>query len=123
MIAHESSPSSPHSNLNLHSLNRRSAEILEASHLAWSPASELASVALIRYALESSALEMRTIEEPELLLAKLQAHPQETMHLLTQTDLGEPFEIDLDSNPIQAAAQLLEEILASLSALSPRPNP
>jgi hypothetical protein len=123
MTAHEPSPSSPFSNLNLHDLNRRSAEILEAGHLPWSPASELASVALIRHALETSAVEIRAIEEPDLLLAKLQAHPQETMHLLTQTDLGEPFEIDLDSNPIQAATQLLEEILASLRALSPRPSP
>jgi hypothetical protein len=40
---------------------------------------------------------------------------------MTETDLGEPFEIVLDQEPEQAAAQLLEEIVASLRALSPMP--
>ena len=99
--------------LNSHRLNQRSAEILSANKIPWSPRIELASVALIRHALEANALEMPTIDEPNLLLARLHAQPQEAMRGMTATDLGEPFEIDLDDDPIQAAAQLLDEIISA----------
>ena len=121
MTAHAPTPHD-YNQLNQHSLNRRSAEILRANAIAWSPATELASVALMRHALEADALILRTVAEPDLLLAQIQANPEQTLELLTQTSLGEPFEINLDPNPIQAAAQLLEELLASLTALSPAPN-
>ncbi|MBK1725263.1 hypothetical protein [Thiocystis violacea] len=101
-------------------LNQRSREILSANAIPWSPRIELASLALIRDALDRGALDChRAIQEPELLLAKLQARPEEAMRLIlmTENELGEPFEIDdLDDDPIQAAAQLLEEIVASIRA-------
>jgi hypothetical protein len=101
--------------------NLQAARILAAHRIPWSPRSQLASLALIRHALEGGEIEAPTIAEPLLLLAKLSARPEEAMRLMTETDLGEPFEIVLDEDPAQAAAQLLEEILASLRALSPMP--
>ena len=106
--------------LNQHPLNQRSAEILTANTIRWISMTELASLALIRHALEIGALDCRrAIQEPELLLTKLQARPEEAMRLMTESELGEPFEIDLDDDPTQAAAQLLEEIVASLRAVLP----
>jgi hypothetical protein len=92
-----------------------------AGRSAWSPEQEVAALALLRQALEKGALETPTIEEPMLLLARLEADPQEAMRLLTESAPGETFEIDLDPDPDQAAAQLLEEIVASLRAQTATP--
>lgn len=104
--------------LNRHSLNQRAAEILTQTHFRWSSMTELASLALIRHALERGVLDCRrAIAEPEWLLATLQARPEQAMRLMTETDLGESFEIDLDDDPDEAARQILEEIIASIRAL------
>ena len=104
--------------LNRHSLNQRAAEILTANKLRWTPSFELASLALIRHALDRGVLDCRrAIDEPAWLLATLQARPEQAMCLMTETDLGEPFEIDLDDDPDEAARQILEEIIASIRAL------
>jgi len=107
--------------LNSREPNVQAAQILAANAIPWAPRDDLASLALIRHALQSGDIEAPTIGEPLLLLAKLSARPEEAMCLMTETDLGEPFEIVLDREPAQAAAQLLEEIVASLRALSPMP--
>ena len=98
--------------------NPQAARILAAHAIPWSPQTDLASLALIRYVLEAGELQTPTILEPLLLVAKLSCRPQEAMRLLMETDLGEPFatEIELENDPAQAAAQLLEEIVASLQA-------
>lgn len=99
--------------------NLQAARILAAHQIPWSRRSQLASLALIRHALEAGDIEAPTISEPLLLLAKLSYRPEEAMRLMTTTDLGEPFEIELDDDPAEAAAQLLQEILASITALAP----
>jgi hypothetical protein len=103
--------------------NPQAARILAANAIPWSPQTDLASLALIRHVLEAGELRTPTISEPLLLVAKLHARPQEAMRLLTESDLGEPFAtpLDLDDSPTEAAAQLLEEIVASLQAQSPTP--
>jgi len=107
--------------LNSLPLNQQAADILSRHKIPWSPAQEVAALALLRQALEKGALETPAIEEPMLLLERLEADPQEAMRLLTESAPGETFEIDLDPDPDQAAAQLLEEIVASLRAQSATP--
>jgi hypothetical protein len=43
------------------------------------------------------------------------------MRLLTESAPGETYRIDLDPDPDQAAAQLLEELVASLRAQTATP--
>jgi hypothetical protein len=101
--------------------NPQAARILAAHAIPWSPQTDLASLALIRHVLEAGELRTPTILEPLLLVAKLAARPQEAMRLMTESEPGVTFEIELDDDPADAAAQVLEEILASLQALSPPP--
>jgi hypothetical protein len=107
--------------LNSQPLNRQAAEILSHHRISWTPGQEVAALALVRHALQRGVLQTPTIEEPMLLLVRLEADPAETMRLLTESAPGEVYTIDLDRDPDQAAAQLLEEILASLRAQSPMP--
>ena len=99
--------------------NLQAARILAANGIHWTPQDDLASLALIRHALEAGEVQTPTILEPLLLVAKLAYCPEEAMRLMTEAAPGETFEIELDEDPAQAAAQLLEEILASIRALSP----
>jgi hypothetical protein len=115
MTAHD------YATLNSQPLNRQIADILSHHRIPWTPGQEVAALALVRYALQRGVLQTPTIEEPMLLLARLEADPGETMRLLTESAPGEVYAIDLDRDPDQAAAQLLEEILASLRAQSPMP--
>jgi hypothetical protein len=105
--------------LNAQLLNQRAAEILSHHRIPWTPGQEVAALALVRHALQRGVLQTPTIEEPMLLLARLEADPGEAMRLLTESAPGEIYAIELDRDPDQAAAQLLEEILASLRAQSP----
>lgn len=107
--------------LNSQPLNQQAADILSRHQIPWSPAQEVAALALLRHALHKGALETPTIEEPMLLMARLEASPEEAMRLLTESAPGEVYEITLDPDPDQAAAQLLEEIVASLRAQSATP--
>jgi hypothetical protein len=107
--------------LNSLSLNQQAADILAHSRMPWNPEQEIAALALLRHALQRGALETPTIEEPMLLMARLEANPEEAMRLLTESAPGETYEINLETDPDQAAAQLLEEIVASLRAQSETP--
>ena len=107
--------------LNSQSLNRQAADILSNNRMPWTPAQEVAALALLRHALQKGTLETPTIAEPMLLLARLEADPEEAMRLLTESAPGETYLIDLDPDPDQAAAQLLEEIVASLRAQTATP--
>ena len=101
--------------LNRHRHNQRAAGILTRPHFRWSPMTELAGLALIRHTLERGVLDChRAIAEPEPLLARLEANPEQAMRLMTENALGDPFEIDDD--PDEAARQILEEIIASIRA-------
>jgi hypothetical protein len=99
--------------------NLQAARILAAHQIPWSRRSELASLVLILRSLEAGEIEAPTIAEPSLLLAKLAYRPEEAMRLMTEAAPGETFEIELDEDPAQAAAQILQEILASITALAP----
>ena len=107
--------------LNSQPLNQQAADILSRGRMPWNPDQEVAALALVRHALHTGVLETPTIEEPMLLMARLEANPEEAMRLLTESAPGETYEIDLDPDPDQAAAQLLEEIVASLRAQSATP--
>jgi hypothetical protein len=107
--------------LNSQSLNRQAADILARNRMPWNPDQAVAALALLRHALQTGVLETPTIAEPMLLLARLEADPEEAMRLLTESAPGETYLIDLDPDPDQAAAQLLEEIVASLRAQTATP--
>ena len=107
--------------LNSQPLNQQAADILSRSQMLWNPDQEVAALALLRHALQKDTLETPTIEEPMLLMVRLEAAPEEAMRLLTESAPGETYEIDLEPDPDQAAAQLLEEIVASLRAQSATP--
>ena len=107
--------------LNRQSLNQQAAGILSRGRMPWNPEQEVAALALLRHALQKGVLEMPTIEEPMLLMARLEADPEAAMLLLTESAPGETYAIDLEPDPDQAAAQLLEEIVASLRAQSATP--
>ena len=115
MIGHD------YATLNSQPLNQQAAGILSCSRMLWSPDQEIAALALLRHALQKGALETPMIEEPMLLMVRLEANPEEAMRLLTESAPGETYEIDLDPDPNQAAAQLLEEIVASLRSQSATP--
>ena len=104
--------------LNKHPLNRQAEQILSQNNLQFSPGEELAAIALINHAMSRDLLEIRGIDEPELLLAKLHANPILTMELMTQSGSEESFQLDLtESETIEeAAAQILEEIIATIRA-------
>ena len=63
-------------------------------------------------------LEIRGIDEAELLLAKLHANPALTMELMTESGPEESFQLDLSESETmeEAAAQILEEIVATIRA-------
>jgi len=103
---------------NAHNLNQQSAALLRAARIPFDPNHELASLALIRYALAKNLLETSpALQEPDLLLEKLAAHPDQAMALMTESEPGVEFPLTLEPSLPEAAAQLLEEILASLKAL------
>lgn len=102
--------------LNEAPLNRQSAEILKRYRIPFDPSTELASLVLIREALERNLLETGEIEEPLLLMAKLSANPEWAMSLMTESEPGVEFEIELSEKLEEAAAQILEEIVASIKA-------
>ncbi len=107
--------------LNSQPLNQLAAGILARNRMPWNPAQAVAALALLRHALQTGTLETPTIEEPLLLLARLEADPEEAMRLLTESAPGETYRIDLNPDPDQTAAQLLEEIVASLRAQTATP--
>lgn len=110
-----------------HPLNQQAAQILRRYDIPFNPATELASLALIRVALERGLLETPTIPEPLRLIAHLSRHPDQAMAWLTQaepaTDPAMTFEIELPPSLAEAAATLLEEIVASQRAATPTPSP
>ncbi len=107
------------STYNEHPLNQQAAAILAKHAIPFDPSQELAALALIREALDRSLLETATIPEPFLLLAKLSANPSMAMSLMTESEPGMPIEIVLPESLEEAAATILEELIATLMAQQP----
>lgn len=103
--------------LNAESLNQQAAALLSRSGIAYNPQNELAALVLIREALEQNLLEVEALPEPNLLLAKLAANPAWAMTLMTESEPGVKFTMTLADSLPEAAAQILEEIIASLEAI------
>jgi len=97
-------------------LNQQAATILAKYGIPYDPKTELAALVLIREALERNLLETPTIPEPLLLIAKLSANPALAMRLMTESEPGVTFEITLPETLEEAAAAILEELVASLRA-------
>jgi hypothetical protein len=102
--------------LNLHPLNFQCKRILEASSISCDPTHELASMVLLREALALNLLETPSLHEPGLLIAKLETDPQLAMKLMTEAEEGMEFRLELTPTLAEAAAEILEEIHASLMA-------
>ena len=104
---------------NKNPLNQQATRILSQYKIPFDPNQELATLVLIREALERKLLETPTIPEPLLLIAKLAANPSLAMSLMTESEPGVTFEITLPENLEGAAATILEELVASLKAQEP----
>jgi Ni,Fe-hydrogenase maturation factor len=94
-------------------------KIINQHQIPFDPTTELAGLVLIREALTQNLLETGPIQEPLLLIAKLEANPRLAMSLMTESEPGVEFEMELSENLPEAAAQILEEIVASLRATVP----
>src|SRR5574343_586181 len=105
---------------NQHPINRQAAQILRQYQIPFNPETELAALALVRTALERNLLETGPIPEPLLLIAKLAAQPKIAMSLMTESEPGVEFEIELSETLEEAAAEILEELVASLQATVPK---
>ena len=97
-------------------LNQQAATILMKYGIPFDPKTELAALVLIREALDLNLVETLTIPEPLLLIAKLSANPSLAMMLMTESEPGVTFQIDLPETLEEAAAAILEELVASLRA-------
>jgi hypothetical protein len=111
------------SQFNQNLLNQQSLEILNQNKIPFNPETELAALVLVRTALESNQLETE-IEEPILLVAKLAALPELAMSLMTESEPGVNYEVDLSESESleEAGAMILEEIVASLKATVLKPS-
>ena len=98
------------------SINQQSMKILRQSRIVYNPATELTALVLIREALERNLLDTGEIQEPLLLIAKLEANPELAMSLMTESEPGVEFQMELSETLAEAAAQILEEIVASAKA-------
>ena len=105
------------------SLNQQSMKILNQYKIPHNPSTDLAALVLLRAALERNLLETGPVEEPLLLVAKLAANPQLAMELMTESEPGIQFNLNLEETLEDAAAQILEEIVASLRATVPAQLP
>lgn len=105
---------------NQHPINQQSKRILKQNLIPFNPETELVALVLVRTALELNLLETGPIQEPLLLIAKLAARPQLAMALMTESEPGVEFELDLSETLELAAAEILEEIVASLKATMPQ---
>jgi Ni,Fe-hydrogenase maturation factor len=103
------------------SLNQQSTRILEQYQIPFDPSTELAGLALIREALERGLLETGEIQEPLLLIAKLSANLELAMSLMTESEPGVEFEMELSDTLEEAAAEILEEIMASIKGATLAP--
>jgi hypothetical protein len=108
------------SQFNLNPLNQQSIKILMQNQIPFNQELELAALVLARRALASNLLETG-IEEPLLLIDKLTALPELAMSLMTESEPGITFKLDLSEAESleEAAAMILEEIVASLKATVP----
>ena len=106
---------------NEESINQQSIRILKQYQIPFDPSRQLASLVLIREALERGLLETGELQEPLLLIAKLAANPELAMSLMTESDTGDEYlEMELSETLEAAAAEILEEIVASDKIENPR---
>ena len=106
---------------NAEPLNQQAAVLLKQAGILYNPQTELAALVLIREALERNLLEIEAVPEPLLLIAKLAANPAWAMALMTESEPGVKFTMNLADSLPDAAAQIMEEIIASLEAI-PQPS-
>ena len=103
--------------LNEASINQQSKRILKKYEIPFDPSTNLASLVLIWAALDRDLVDTRAIDEPMLLLAALGKNPELAMSLMTESELGdEKMEMELSETLEEAAAEMLEEILAGIRA-------
>jgi hypothetical protein len=101
-------------------LNLQAAALLRRNRIPFDPATELAALALIREAVDRNlVVPPAAIPEPALLVAKLQRNPALAMSLMTESEPGVRMAMDLPEALDEAAAMLLEELTASLTARVP----
>ena len=118
---------------NAHPLNREARGILKELSLPLDRKSQLAAVQLMLWFLEQDPgmslpewvivpWEDRSRDGEEMtqwLVRQERDNPRRLMRLLTRTDSGDPYQIDLSGTPEEAAATLLEELISSMQAEQP----
>ncbi|HNL90654.1 MAG TPA: hypothetical protein PKH05_16365 [Nitrospira sp.] len=119
--------------LNAMPINREAAALLKKTSWTMDQRNQLAVVQLLLWLLdENKQISLavwvkvpwedrdRDGEELALWLAKQErANPMRIMRLLTITDSGDPYQIDLSGTPEEAAETLLEELISAMQAEQP----
>lgn len=114
-------------------INREAAALLKKTSWTMDQRNQLAVVQLLLWLLdENKQISLavwvkvpwedrdRDGEELALWLAKQErANPMRIMRLLTITDSGDPYQIDLSGTPEEAAETLLEELISAMQAEQP----
>lgn len=101
---------------NQNGLNRQAAVILRGAKIPFDPTRELAALVLIESAVAQGLVSVPTWEELDLLLAKLRADPRLAMSLMTESEPGVRMSWSLTPGLAEGAAEILEEIIASIRA-------
>ena len=101
------------------SLNQQAMKIINQHQIPFDPTTELAELVLIREALTQNLLEPGPIQEPTVTDSETGSEPTTGDVVNDGIGAGGEFEMELSENLPEAAAQILEEIVASLRATVP----
>lgn len=103
--------------MNLQPLNLQALAVLRRYGIACDLTQSLAAVVLVRVALEQGLICLPMLDEPMELVATMGANPVQAMQWMTESEPGVRLEWDLSPDLADAAAEIMEEVWASIRAL------
>jgi hypothetical protein len=103
--------------MNLQPLNLQALAVLRRYGIACDLTQSLAAVVLVRVALEQGLICLPMLDEPMELVATMGANPVQAMQWMTESEPGVHLEWDLSPDLADAAAEIMEEVWASIRAL------
>jgi hypothetical protein len=103
--------------MNLQPLNLQALAVLRRYGIACDLTQALAGVELVRVALERGLVSLPMWDDPMALVATMRANPVQAMQWMTESEPGVRLDWDLSPDLAGAAAEILEEVWASIQAL------
>lgn len=103
--------------MNLHSLNIQAKAVLTRHDIPCDLTQELAAVALLREALDRNLLSVPDLDQSLALVASMAQNPSVAMQWMTESEPGVRLDWDLSPDLADAAAEIMEEVWASIQAL------